>query len=87
VERLIASKVLEQLTRVQTEASRSRKIRQIVSPFGKHYPSATAIFERIAAMESISEKGSPLENVVVFLIFFGVILGFCGGVIAVWMTT
>ena len=50
-------------------------------------PSAPAIFERIAAMESISEKGSPLENVVVFLIFFGVILGFCGGVIAVWMTT
>ena len=32
------------------------------------------------------EKVAP-ENVVVFLIFFGVILGFCGGVIAVWMTT
>ena len=38
-------------------------------------------------MKSISEKTSPLENVAVFLIFFGVILGFCGGVIAVWMTT
>jgi hypothetical protein len=68
-------------------AGRSRKITQIVSSFGKHDPSATAIFERIAAMESISEKTSPLENVAVFLIFFGVILGFCGGVITVWMTT
>ena len=37
-------------------------------------------------MESISEKASPLENVLVYLIFFAVILGFCGGVIAVWMT-
>jgi len=37
-------------------------------------------------MESISEKDSPLENVLVYLIFFAVILGFCGGVIAVWMT-
>ncbi len=37
-------------------------------------------------MESITEKASPLENVLVYLIFFAVILGFCGGVIAVWMT-
>jgi hypothetical protein len=36
-------------------------------------------------MATTYDKGSPLENVAVFLIFFGVILGFCGGVIAVWM--
>ena len=36
-------------------------------------------------MATAYEKESPLENVAVFLIFFGVILGFCGGVIAVWM--
>ncbi len=37
-------------------------------------------------METVSEKESPLENAVVFLVFFAVVLGFCGGVIAVWMT-
>ena len=36
-------------------------------------------------MATTYDKESPLENVAVFLIFFGVILGFCGGVIAVWM--
>ncbi len=36
-------------------------------------------------MATTYDKASPLENVAVFLIFFGVILGFCGGVIAVWM--
>jgi len=46
---------------------------------------AWIFFERFAAMATTYEKESPLENVAVFLIFFGVILGFCGGVIAVWM--
>ncbi len=38
-------------------------------------------------MDSVSQHNgsSPLENVAVFLVFFAVILGFCGGVIAVWM--
>lgn len=38
-------------------------------------------------MDSVSPQNgsSPLENVAVFLVFFAVILGFCGGVIAVWM--
>lgn len=39
-------------------------------------------------METVSHPNgsSPLENVAVFLVFFAVVLGFCGGVIAVWMT-
>lgn len=37
-------------------------------------------------MATAYEKEShPLENVAVFIIFFGIILGFCGGVITVWM--
>jgi hypothetical protein len=32
-----------------------------------------------------SARESPLENVVVFIVFFALILGFCGGVIGVWM--
>lgn len=35
-------------------------------------------------MATAYEKESPLENVAVFIVFFGIILGFCGGVIAVW---
>ena len=38
-------------------------------------------------MATTYDKESPLENVVVFLIFFAVILVFCGGIIAVWLTT
>ena len=30
-------------------------------------------------------KGSPLANVICFLVVCGVILGFCGGVITVWV--
>jgi hypothetical protein len=84
---LIASKVLEQLTRIQMEAGRSGKPRKLNRRSETIIRARRLFFERIAAMESISEKTSPLENVVVFLIFFGVILGFCGGVITVWMTT
>ncbi len=46
-----------------------------------------ALFERIIVMETVYKKESPLENVVVFLSFFGVILVFCGGIIAFWLTT
>ena len=44
-------------------------------------------FGRIVAMATTYDKESPLENVVVFLIFFAVILVFCGGIIAIWLTT
>ncbi len=37
-------------------------------------------------MGTVSQKESPLENVLVFLIFFALVLAFCGGVIAIWMT-
>lgn len=33
--------------------------------------------------EAIEE--SPLDNVVVFIVSFALILGICGGVIGVWM--
>ncbi len=33
--------------------------------------------------EAINE--SPLENVIVFIVSFALILGFCGGVIGMWM--
>jgi hypothetical protein len=36
-------------------------------------------------MKNEAIKESPLENVVVFIVFFALILGFCGGVIGVWM--
>ena len=62
-----------------------QRFRDNWSPFGKMLPGGSVIFERIAPMETVSEKVSPLENVVVFIIFFAIILGFCGGVIAVWM--
>jgi hypothetical protein len=36
-------------------------------------------------MKNEAVKESPLENVVVFIIFFALIIGFCGGVIGVSM--
>jgi hypothetical protein len=30
-------------------------------------------------------KESPLENVIVFIVSFAIIIGFCGGVIGMWL--
>lgn len=38
-------------------------------------------------MNNEAIKESPLENVIVFIVSFAIILGFCGGVIGMWMLT
>jgi hypothetical protein len=38
-------------------------------------------------MNNETIKESPLENVIVFIVSFSIILGFCGGVIGMWMLT